>query len=47
MQRVFDSKIKRPLSKEILFGRLVNGGVATVDVDKNNNELVINYEPKT
>tara|TARA_B100001057_G_C22853877_1_gene952009 strand:- start:755 stop:2986 length:2232 start_codon:yes stop_codon:yes gene_type:complete len=47
MQRVFDTNIKKPLSKELLFGRLVNGGTVTVDVDKNNNELIINYEPKT
>ena len=46
MQRVFDTNIKKPLSKEILFGKLVNGGTATVDVDKNKNELIINYEPK-
>ena len=45
MQRVFDQTIKKPLSKEILFGRLVHGGTATVDVD-NNNEIIINYEPK-
>jgi len=45
MQRIFDQTIKKPLSKEILFGRLVHGGTATVDVD-NNNEIIINYEPK-
>jgi ATP-dependent Clp protease ATP-binding subunit ClpA len=45
MQRVFDQDIKKPLSKELLFGKLVNGGIALVDVDNNNN-IVINYEPK-
>ena len=46
MQRVFDQNIKKPLSKEILFGRLVHGGTAIVDVDNNNN-IEINYEPKS
>ena len=45
MQRVFDQDIKKPLSKELLFGKLVNGGIALVDVD-NNKKIVINYEPK-
>ena len=31
-ERLFEEKIKRQLSKEILFGKLVNGGSATVDV---------------
>ena len=33
-------------SKEILFGKLVHGGKAVVDVN-NNNEIIINYESKT
>lgn len=45
MQRVFDQEIKKPLSKELLFGKLVNGGLALVDIDNNKN-IVINYEPK-
>ena len=45
MQRIFDQTIKKPLSKEILFGKLVHGGTAMVDVD-NNNEIIINYEPR-
>jgi ATP-dependent Clp protease ATP-binding subunit ClpA len=39
--RVIDDKIKKPLSKEILFGNLINGGV--VKVDFSNNELEFNY----
>ncbi|MBR19475.1 MAG: ATP-dependent Clp protease ATP-binding subunit ClpA [Euryarchaeota archaeon] len=45
MQRVFDTDIKKPLSKEILFGKLVHGGKAIVDIN-NNNEIQINYESK-
>jgi ATP-dependent Clp protease ATP-binding subunit ClpA len=33
LQRVIDEKIKKPMSKEVLFGRLVNGGHVTVDLD--------------
>ena len=32
MHRVIDDKIKRPLSREILFGRLVNGGIVKVNL---------------
>ena len=32
LQRVINDNIKKPLSKEILFGALVNGGTATVDI---------------
>ena len=32
LQRVIDKDIKRPLSKEILFGSLKNGGTITVDI---------------
>jgi len=41
LQRVIDEQIKKPLSKEILFGHLVNGGV--VSVDCNGKELQINF----
>jgi len=41
MQRVIDDKIKRPLSREILFGRLTNGGI--VQIDYVNNDLVFSY----
>ncbi len=46
LARVFDTSIKKPLSKEILFGKLVHGGKAIVDIN-NNNEIQINYEGKT
>jgi ATP-dependent Clp protease ATP-binding subunit ClpA len=31
LQRVIDTKIKEPLTDEILFGKLKNGGNVTVD----------------
>ena len=40
LQRTIDEQIKRPLSKEILFGKLVNGGVVEVGVD--NDVLTLN-----
>jgi len=43
LQRVIDKDIKRPLSKEILFGSLKNGGTITVDV-KDNNIILNSYE---
>ena len=35
LQRVIDKDIKRPLSKQILFGDLKNGGVITIDCKDN------------
>jgi ATP-dependent Clp protease ATP-binding subunit ClpA len=32
LQRTIDNMIKRPLSKEILFGQLTNGGIVEVNV---------------
>jgi ATP-dependent Clp protease ATP-binding subunit ClpA len=39
LQRVIDRDIKRPLSKQILFGDLKNGGKVTVDF--RDGELVL------
>ena len=41
LQRVIDDKIKKPMSKEVLFGKLVNGGHVTVDVDSEEIKLDI------
>jgi ATP-dependent Clp protease ATP-binding subunit ClpA len=41
LQRTIDEMIKKPLSKEILFGKLVNGGI--VEITVNNKELKIIY----
>ena len=34
LQRIIDDMIKRPLSKEILFGELTNGGIVEIVVEK-------------
>lgn len=41
LQRAIEDMIKKPLSKEILFGKLVNGGIVEVAVE--NNELKLNF----
>jgi ATP-dependent Clp protease ATP-binding subunit ClpA len=40
LQRTIDEHIKRPLSKEILFGKLINGGIVEVIVEK--DQLTLN-----
>ena len=39
LQRTIDEYIKKPLSKEILFGKLTNGGVVEVSVEKDQLKL--------
>jgi ATP-dependent Clp protease ATP-binding subunit ClpA len=41
LQRTIDEYIKKPLSKEILFGKLVNGGVVEVSVEDDKLKLNI------
>lgn len=41
LQRTIDEYIKKPLSKEILFGKLTNGGVVEVSVEDNKLKLNI------
>ena len=41
LQRVINDHIKKPLSKEILFGNLVNGGTVTIDVQE--DQVVFRY----
>lgn len=41
-ERLFEEKIKRPLSKEILFGKLTNGGF--VNVDLQDDQLILSYQ---
>ena len=40
LQRTIDEHIKKPLSKEILFGKLTNGGIVEVTVE--NDKLKLN-----
>jgi ATP-dependent Clp protease ATP-binding subunit ClpA len=44
MSRLIQEKLKKELANAVLFGELVNGGVAKVGVKK--DQLVINYENK-
>ncbi len=44
MSRLIQEKLKKELANSLLFGELVNGGVAKVGVKK--DQLVINYENK-
>jgi len=39
LQRTIDERIKKPLSKEILFGKLQNGGIVEIDIE--NDDLKI------
>ena len=41
LQRIIDEKIKKSLSKEILFGKLENGGIVSISIKK--NELYFEY----
>ena len=41
LSRIIDQSIKKPLSREMLFGKLRNGGVVLVDADSNN--VILNY----
>lgn len=41
LQRVIDKEIKRPLSRELLFGNLKNGGSVTINIK--DNEIVLEY----
>ena len=41
LQRTIDEFIKKPLSKEILFGKLTNGGIAEIGVE--GDKLTLNY----
>jgi ATP-dependent Clp protease ATP-binding subunit ClpA len=44
MERVIRNELKRPLSEEILFGKLENGGQVTVDVE--NDAFVFEFSKK-
>ena len=44
LQRVIDREIKRPLSKEMLFGKLVNGGKVNITIKK--GEVVLQCRSK-
>ena len=41
LSRIIDQEIKKPMSREMLFGKLKNGGTVTVDARNNDVKLVI------
>jgi ATP-dependent Clp protease ATP-binding subunit ClpA len=43
LARVIQEHVKKPLAEELLFGRLVKGGIVCVDVDAAENKLVFTY----
>lgn len=46
LARLIQEKIKKPLSEELLFGKLKNGGLVRIDIDGNDDEnLAFFYEP--
>jgi ATP-dependent Clp protease ATP-binding subunit ClpA len=46
MARLIQQEIKRALAEEILFGRLKDGGKATIDLDETGGSLSFEYEAK-
>ena len=44
IKRLIDDKLKKPLSEEILFGKLEKGGLVNISVEK--NDLKLNYSSK-
>ena len=44
LQRVIDKEIKRPLSRQLLFGKLKDGGKCEITIVK--KELVLVYDTK-
>jgi ATP-dependent Clp protease ATP-binding subunit ClpA len=46
LQRVIDKEIKQPLSRQLLFGTLKDGGKCKIDVNTKEKELVLVYNEK-
>jgi ATP-dependent Clp protease ATP-binding subunit ClpA len=44
---VIQESVKKPLAEELLFGKLVKGGVVKVSVDKETDKLSFAYEEAT
>jgi ATP-dependent Clp protease ATP-binding subunit ClpA len=40
LQRVIDKEIKRPLSREMLFGSLKDGGKVTININSDNDFIL-------
>jgi ATP-dependent Clp protease ATP-binding subunit ClpA len=46
LARLIDNKIKSPLSREVLFGKLINGGKVTVDITNDEVEFLYSEYPR-
>ncbi|AIR02064.1 ATP-dependent Clp protease ATP-binding subunit ClpA [Pluralibacter gergoviae] len=44
MARVIQDNLKKPLANELLFGKLVDGGQVTVDLDASSNTLTYDFQ---
>lgn len=44
LQRTIDDLIKKPISREMLFGHLTKGGIVNVSVNENAEELALSYD---
>jgi len=42
--RIIQEHVKKPLAEELLFGKLVKGGVVKVSLDKETDKLVFGFE---
>ena len=45
--RVIQENVKKPLAEELLFGKLVKGGLVKVSVDKETDKLAFKFEEAT
>ena len=43
LSRIIDQEIKKPLSHEILFGKLEKGGVVTVAIDEKEQKIIFKF----
>ena len=43
MGRLIQEYVKKPLAEELLFGRLADGGLVSVDLDKEGGKLTFRY----
>lgn len=43
LARVIQERIKKPLAEELLFGKLIKGGLVHIDLDKKKKDLVFSY----
>ncbi len=44
LSRIIDQEIKKPLSHEILFGKLEKGGAVTITIDENEQKIIFKFQ---